>query len=299
MVLVTARQSCYRAEVDLGALGVWSVGIRKAADPAVLYAAAELEQLGYGTIWHPAGSGTRGFEIGAALLKATERITVATGITSIWATTPTEAAAGFAELERLAPGRFLLGLGVSHAPLVDRDGSRVYARPLARMVGYLEELSTVPRDRRIVAALGPKMLDLAARESIGTHPYLVTPAMTAHLRAALNSGPVIAVEQGVVLESDADRARAIAREHLSLYLGLPNYVNNWLRNGYDSADIAGGGSNRLVDDLVVWGDPAAITERIGAHYDAGATHVCVQVLDDKNPVPITAWRALAREIFTS
>lgn len=292
--------ACRCAEPDLGTLGVWSAGIRNVADPDVLRAAADLEQLGYGTIWYPAGSGARGFDIGAALLKATERITVATGITSIWATPAAVSADGFTELERLAPGRFLLGLGVSHAPLVDRAGSHVYARPLARMTGYLEELSTVPRNRRIVAALGPKMLDLAARESVGTHPYLVTPAMTARLRAALKHRPVIAVEQGAVLESDASRARAIAREYLSFYLGLPNYVNNWLRHGYDAADIAGGGSDRLVDDLIVWGDPATVAERISAHYDAGATHVCVQVLGgDNSAVPMTAWRALAGEIFGS
>jgi probable F420-dependent oxidoreductase len=279
--------------MELGRLGVWSIDIRRVADPAIPTAAAELEQLGYGTIWYSGGSGTRGFDIGQILLRATGQITIATGITSIWATSPDQSAAGFEQLEQAGPGRFLLGLGVSHAPMVDHQNPGRYRRPLQHMAHYLGELTAVPRDRRILAALGPKMLDLAGRESLGTHPYLVTPQMTAHIRAMVPPGVLVAVEQGVVLETDPARARALAREHLSGYLGLPNYVNNWLRSGYEPADVADGGSDRLVDDLIAWGDEAAIAERIQAHYAAGADHVCVQVLGGASPVPLPQWRAIA------
>src|SRR5580704_16131321 len=285
--------------MDLGRLGVWSIGIRQVADPAVPAAAAELERLGYGTIWFSGGSGTRGFNIARVLASATSRIAIATGITSIWATTAEQAAAGFEQLEREATGRFLLGLGVSHAPMVDHGAPGRYRQPLRAMAGYLGELTAVPRDRRVLAALGPKMLDLAQRESAGTHPYLITPPMTAAVRAQLAPGAVVApgalvaVEQGVVLERDPARARAVAREHLSGYLKLPNYVNNWLRFGYQPEDIEAGGSDRLVDDLVAWGDVTAVADRIRAHYAAGADHVCVQVLGGAEPVPLPEWRTIA------
>ena len=283
--------------MELGRLGVWSIGIRQVADPAVPAAAAELERLGYGTIWYSGGSGTRGFDIGRGLLQATGHITVATGITSIWATTPAQSAAGFGQMEHAGPGRFLLGLGVSHAPMVNHSDPGRYRRPLQNMARYLDELTAVPRDRRILAALGPKMLDLAQRESAGTHPYLVTPQITARIRQMLEPGYLVAVEQGVVLETDPARARAVAREHLSGYLGLPNYVNNWLRSGYEPADVSDGGSDRLVDDLVAWGDAAAVADRIQAHYAAGADHVCVQVLGGADPVPLPQWRAIASEVL--
>ena len=283
--------------MELGRLGVWSVGVRQVADPAVPAAAAELEQLGYGTIWYSGGSGTRGFDIGRALLQATSSVTVATGITSIWATTPAQSAAGFGQLEQAAPGRFLLGLGVSHAPMVNHRNPGRYSRPLQHMARYLGELTTVPRDRRILAALGPKMLDLAQRESTGAHPYLVTPPITARIREMLPPGCLVAVEQGVVLETDPERARAVAREHLSGYLGLPNYVNNWLRSGYEPADVGDGGSDWLVDDLIAWGDAATVADRIQAHYAAGADHVCVQVLGGADPVPLPQWRAIATEVL--
>lgn len=284
--------------MQLGRLGVWSIGIRQIGTAAAL-AAAELESAGYGTIWYSGGSGTRGFEIGRALLGATGSINVATGITSIWATTPDEANKGFGELDAEYPDRFLLGVGVSHGPMVDHGDPGRYQKPLENTARYLQALTAVPRDRRIVAALGPKMLDLAAAQSLGTHPYLVTPEITAGIRKHLGAGPVVAVEQGVVLESDPAVARAIARGHLEGYLGLPNYVNNWLRNGYTEQDVADGGSDRLVDDLVVWGDAATVATRIHAHYDAGADHVCVQVLGGDEPLPRSQWRAIAAEVLGS
>ena len=285
--------------MDLGTLGVWSIGIRQVADSAVRAAAAELEQLGYGTIWYSGGSGTRGFDIGRVLLQATDRIAIATGITSIWATTAAQSAVGFEQMEQAAPGRFLLGLGVSHAPMVNQGDPGRYRHPLQNMARYLDELTAVPRQRRIIAALGPKMLDLAQRESAGTHPYLVTPPMTARARGRVPPDFLVAVEQGVVLETDPARARAVAREHLSGYLKLPNYVNNWLRSGYEPQDVADGGSDRLVDDLVAWGDAAAVGDHIRAHYAAGADHVCVQVLGGDTPVPVPQWRAIAKEVLAA
>ena len=285
--------------MDLGTLGVWSIGIRQVADPAVRAAAAELEQLGYGTIWYSGGSGTRGFDIGRVLLEATDRIAVATGITSIWATTVAQSAAGFEQMEQVAPGRFLLGLGVSHAPMVNQGDPGRYRHPLQNMARYLDELAAVPRQRRIIAALGPKMLDLARQQSIGTHPYLVTPQITERVRGRVQPGFLVAVEQGVVLETNPARARSVAREHLSGYLKLPNYVNNWLRSGYQPQDVADGGSDRLVDDLIAWGDAAAVGDRIRAHYAAGADHVCVQVLGGDTPVPVAQWRAISKEVLAA
>jgi probable F420-dependent oxidoreductase len=143
------------------------------------------------------------------------------------------------------------------------------------------------------------MIELARAETIGTHPYLVTPPITAGIRELIGVGPAVAVEQAVVVERDPGRGRAIAREHLSRYLVLPNYVGNWLRHGYTEADVADGGSDRLVDALVAWGDPAAIGTRIREHYAAGADHVCVQVLGGGAPVPLEQWRAIAGEVLDS
>jgi probable F420-dependent oxidoreductase len=282
--------------MDLGRLGVWSSDIRKVDAPS-LAAAAELEELGYGTIWFPAGSGTRGFDIAAALLAATSRIRVATGITSIWATTAEETNAAYATLEREHPGRFLLGVGASHESMVNHGSPGRYQRPLASTAQYLDELTGVPVERRIVAALGPKMLGLARDQSLGSHLYLVTPKITADVRAALGAGRVVAVEQGVVLATDPDQARTVACDYLSLYLQLPNYVNNWLRAGYTPDDVAGAGSDRLVDDLIAWGTAEQVGERVREQSAAGADHVCLQVLGGGQPVPIEQWRAIAAALL--
>jgi probable F420-dependent oxidoreductase len=284
--------------MNLGRLGIWSAGLRATGDPQVADAAAELEELGYSTLWIPAGRAMRGFEVAQTLLGATRGITVATGITSIWETTTQQSDAGVAELDRLAPGRFLLGLGVSHAPLVDKSEPHRYQRPLAAMQEYLAGLRAVPPARRIIAALGPKMLQLAVAESLGTHPYLITPSMTAALREQAPHA-VIAPEHAVVLESDPDRARSIARDYLRMYLALPNYVNNWLRAGYESADVESGASDRLVDDLVAWGSLGAVAARIGEHYAAGADHVCLQVLGTGDRLPLAQWRELAAALVDS
>ena len=213
--------------------------------------------------------------------------------------TPQETALEHARLTGEHGARFLCGLGVSHQQLVDRvvdEGT--YARPLATMTAYLDGLDTAatplaPHDR-VIAALGPKMLELARTRTAGTHPYLVTPELTRAARVGVGPDRLVACEQGVVLESDPGTAREIARQHLSRYLDRPNYSNNWRRQGYTDDDLVDGGSDRLVDALVVWGDAEAIVARVQAHRDAGADHVCIQVLTrDPSTFPIEQWRALA------
>lgn len=268
--------------MDLGRTGIWSGELRFGERGAVREAAAELERLGYGTLWIPGGIGGAVFAESRDLLDATEHTVVATGILNLWMHEASETAAQFHSLTAEHGDRFLVGIGISHAPLIDAGEAGRYRRPLARTREYLDALDAadqpLPTDRRVLAALGPKMLELARTRTAGTHPYLVTPEHTAIAREALGDGPLVAPEQAVVLETDPDRARAIARTHLSMYLGLPNYSNNWKRIGFTDDDLADGGSDRLVDALVVWGDEEAIARRVAEHRAAGADHVCLQVL---------------------
>jgi probable F420-dependent oxidoreductase len=191
-----------------------------------------------------------------------------------------------------------MGIGVSHGPLVDETGVGTYAKPLARMGDYLDGLDAasepVPAGDRVLAALGPKMLELARTRAGGSHPYLVVPEHTATARAALGDGPLLAPEQAVVLSTDPDRARGLARAHLAVYLGLPNYVNSWFRQGFTEDDTLEGGSDALVDALVAWGDEDAIAARVQAHRDAGADHVCLQVLGED--LPMADWRRLGEAL---
>jgi probable F420-dependent oxidoreductase len=206
---------------------------------------------------------------------------------------------GFAALEADHPGRSLLGIGVSHPIFIDQTHPGQYKKPLQVTRRYLDDLDavspTVPRDRRVLAALGPKMLELARDRAGGAHPYLMTPEHTKVAREALGDGPLLAPEQHVVLETDAARARAIAREGLDTYLQLPNYVNNWRRLGFTEDDFADGGSDRVIDHVVAWGDEATIAARVQAHLDAGADHVCVQAYTEaeRTDFPRAEWRALA------
>ncbi len=214
---------------------------------------------------------------------------------------PGDVAAGHARLTGEHPGRFLLGLGVSHAPLVERS-HQVYRRPLAKMVEYLDQLDAasppVPKAERALAALAPRMLDLARDRTAGAHPYLVTPDHTVLAREVLGPGPLLAPEQKVVLDTDAERARSVGRQHLARYLELPNYTNNLLRIGFSADDIADGGSDRLVDGLVAWGDVDAVGARVRAHHDAGADHVCIQVLlAEAAALPLTEWRRLGEALI--
>ena len=283
--------------VNLGRIGVWSWQMREEAG---VEAAAELEQLGYGALWFP--NSPVAFERARALLEATQRVAVATGIVSIWAHPPAAAAAAHHALTAEHPGRFVLGLGVSHAHLVDADEPGRYRRPLTRMREYLDALDAaetpVPAVERVLAALGPRMLELSRDRTAGAHPYLVTVEHTREARALLGPDAVLAPEQAVVLETDPDRARALGRQHLSRYLLAPNYTNSWLRLGFTPGDLENGGSDRLVDGLVAWGDAGAIRDRVAQHHDAGADHVCVQVITaDPAALPREEWRTLAAALI--
>ncbi|HEY3669767.1 MAG TPA: LLM class F420-dependent oxidoreductase [Acidimicrobiia bacterium] len=284
--------------MDLSGIGIWSGELRHGDDGEKREAAAELEALGYTAAWLPDVGGDV-FGALRDLLDATTTLVAATGILNLWMHTAAHVGEGFAALEADHAGRTLLGIGVSHHLLIDNSHPGEYTKPLAKTRAYLDELDevspTVPPERRVLAALGPKMLGLARDRARGAHPYLVTPEHTAVARAELGDGPLLAPEQHVVLETDAGKARAVAREGLSLYLQLPNYVNNWRRLGFTEDDFADGGSDRLIDHVVVWGDEAAIAARVQAHLDAGADHVCVQAYTgaDRPGFPRAEWRALA------
>jgi len=280
----------------LGRIGIWSGAFR--ADAAeVPDAARELEDLGFGTLWLPGGAGGDVFGASSRLLTATGHVVVATGILNIWAHDPADVAASVRELGATFPDRFLLGLGVSHAPLVEHIGG-VYDHPFEAMVTYLDALDRAPTPvapaQRLLAALGPRMLDLAGDRTAGAHPYLVPVEHTRQARERLGTGPLLAPEVKVVLEEDPDRARAIARKHLAIYFGLPNYTNNLRRLGFDDDDLTNGGSDRFVDAVVAWGGGDRVSARVRDHLDAGADHVCVQLLDDEPGLPRAGWRELAK-----
>jgi probable F420-dependent oxidoreductase len=278
--------------MDLGRVGVWwSRSWVAPAEPS-LDVAAELEALGYGTLWSSGG-----FEPGLSsrfgrLLTSTSRVAVASGIVSIWPSAPSVIARATTELEAKYSGRFVLGLGASHTTIVDH-----YAHPYGRMVEYLDTLDgaapTVAADQRVLAALGPRMLALAGARAAGAHPYFVPVEHTARARQILGPGPLLAPEVTVVLERDPTTARALARGFTTGYLGLPNYVQNLRTLGYDDDDVAGGGSDRLVDAAVAWGGVDAIAARVQEHHDAGADHVCLQVVSDAEGFPMREYRELA------
>ncbi|WNF30957.1 LLM class F420-dependent oxidoreductase [Streptomyces sp. C11-1] len=280
-----------------GRVGIWSSALHgsRVDDPgrkAIAEAVAELEELGYGTVWI---GGSPSPDDAADLVAATRTLTVATGILSIWGHAAEDVAARIAAIDASARGRFVLGLGVSHGPLVPQ-----YAKPYSAMVAYLDALDAgappVEPGRRVLAALGPKMLKLAAGRALGAHPYLVTSEHTAEAREALGPQALLAPELSVVLDTDLDRARTTARNMLGMYLQLPNYTANLLRLGFSENDFEGGGSLRLLDALFAIGDADRVKARTQEYFDAGADHVALQVLtaDDDGPgLPRAAWRELA------
>jgi probable F420-dependent oxidoreductase len=282
---------------ELTGTGVWSPALRYGEDEPVRDAIALLESLGYTAAWIP--------DVGGDVLEAVERLlsfstelTVATGILNLWMNEPADVAARYASLVAEHGRRFLVGIGVSHGPFINSIEAGRYTKPLTRMAEFLDGLDAadppLPAEDRVLAALGPKMLELARTRSAGSHPYLVTPEHTAAARDALGPDALVAPEQAVVLDTDPEVARTAGRAHLAVYLGLPNYVNNWKRLGYTDDDVADGGSDRLVDALVAWGDEEAIRARVQAHRDAGADHVCIQVVGlEWNELPTEQWRRLA------
>ncbi len=261
--------------MEIGRIGVWDNATWAPLGNADPEALAELERLGYGTVWL-GGSPPADLSTVEPILAGSTTLRVATGIVNVWDGEPSVAAAANARVTAAYPGRFLLGIGAGHRAIV---GDR-YTRPYDKLVSYLDALDEagVPVEERVLAALGPKVMGLARDRTAGAHPYLTTPEHTAQAREILGDGKLLVPDQKVILETDADTARAIAREKIGFYFRLPNYTNNWLRLGFTEADLADGGSDRLIDALVVWGDVDAVHQRVREHLDAGADQVAVQVL---------------------
>ena len=290
------------ARDNLGTFGVWTGSGDWPTDPGeVSEAAAELEGLGFTAVWVGLSAGD--LALHERMLDATSRLVVASGIVNVWEDDPESVAASYHRVAEKHPGRFLLGIGAGHARYVEATTSQTYRKPLSKVASYLDALDRaeppVPAGERVVAALGPKALRLAAERSAGTHPYNVTPEHTADARATLGPGPLLATEQKVFLGTDPEVARSVARSTLAIYLDLPNYVNNLLRYGFSEDDFAGSGSDRLVDALVAWGDGAAVAARARAHLDAGADHVVLQVLSTETGLPRAAWRSTAAALAAS
>jgi probable F420-dependent oxidoreductase len=266
-------------------LGVWAATDGFSAADAAAFA-KRIEALGYGALWIPEAVGREVFSAAAWILANTSSLIVASGIANIYARDALCAAAAQKGLNEQSGDRFLLGLGVSHIPLVKDLRQHEYGKPVATMRAYLQAMAVAPYKsvppasppKTVLAALGPKMLELSAELADGAHPYNVTPEHTRQARSILGAGKLLCVEQGAILETNPAQARALARHFLSVYLGLPNYVNNWRRLGFTDTDFAGAGSDRLIDAVLVWGDEKAIRARIDEHWQAGADHVCVQAI---------------------
>jgi probable F420-dependent oxidoreductase len=279
--------------VDIGRVGVWApLWLWLRESERLPDAAAELDESGFGAIWVANGPTT--MEVASALLDATRRVAVATGIVNIWVHPAAPTAARYAQAAARHPDRLLLGLG--NGP---REPSQWRASPYAVMVAYLDELDALanPCDGRILAAVGPRMLALAAGRSSGAHPFMTTPEHTHLARSALGTGPPLAPELKVVLESDPGTARAVARQALGFYLSKRGYAGNLRWLGYTDDDLCGGGSDRLVDAVVAWGDLDAILRRVDEHHQAGADHVALQVLTPDTDHPDPQRRRLPREQY--
>lgn len=275
--------------VDLGRYGVWGHARALPAERA-----RELESLGFGALWQ-GGSPGADLQHVRDLLEATKTIAIATGIVNIWTANATTVAASYHQIEAAYPGRFLLGVGVGHP-----EANAEYRSPYQALVDYLDVLDGegIPVQRRVLAALGPKVLRLARDRSAGAHPYLVTPDHTRSARAILGPDRLLAPEQRVVLETDPNAARAVGRPTVvKPYLGLTNYTNNLRRLGYTDTDLSGEGSDRLIDDLVVYGNNASVAHRLGQHLDAGADHVAIQLLSSPEADQDAQYRTLADTLF--
>jgi probable F420-dependent oxidoreductase len=286
--------------VQLGGTGIWAHQLRYGDPGAIAEMAAELDELGYTALWIPDVGGD---VLGAAetLLRAAPRAVAATGVLNIWMHEPAEVAAHVGRWPGEWQARFLLGLGVSHAPLIDHANPGRYRRPYSKMFDYLDGLDAahppLADDARVLAALGPRMLELARDRAAGAHPYFVPPEHVAAARRVLNPTSLIAVELAVVLDPDASSARATARKYTSTYVNLPNYTNNLRRFGYEDDDFANGGSDHLIDGIVAWGDVDAIASRVQLMRDAGADHVCIQAIRADDDVPRADWRKLATALL--
>jgi probable F420-dependent oxidoreductase len=286
---------------QLGRIGLWTSALDTVPLAEAQRAVADVEAQGWGALWFGEAYGREAMTAAQLYLAATDRLVVATGIASIYARDAVATAGAARTLSALSGNRFLLGLGVSHAPLVERMRGHSYGKPVQAMGEYLAAMDTAPyavagdepAAPRVIAALGPKMLELSRDQAQGAHPYLVTPQHTAQARAILGTGPVLAVEQAVVLDEDLEEWERRAQWHLEIYTGLPNYRNSWLRQGFTEDDLVRGGSLALKQGMVMRG-VTQIAERVREHLDAGASHVCLQVLGpDTFTAPLADWRSLA------
>jgi probable F420-dependent oxidoreductase len=279
------------SRIELGKIGVWTsyrpFGIERAGEAATL-----IEQLGYGSWWIGASPHVPDVR---PVLEATSTLVAATGILNVWANEPAATAAAAAAVRADFPGRFMLGIGIGHP-----EATTDYRKPLAAMRAFLDGLDAAdtppPRQERCLAALGPKMLELASERAAGTHTYFVPVEHTRAARERLGPGKLVAAELACVVNSDPVRARAVARDYAQLYLTLRNYVQNLLHYGFTDDDVANGGSDRLIDALVPQGSAEEIAEIVHAHLDAGADHVCLQPLGEDG-IPHNAWTALAKALI--
>lgn len=282
---------CHALRVELGRFGIWTsyraLGEENAGDAAAL-----IESLGFGAVWL---GGSPQLPKLRPLLAATERIVAVTGILNVWHSEPDQVARDYAQLADEFPGRVLLGIGIGHP-----EATSEYTKPYSAMRTFLDGLDAasppVPREGRCLAALGPRMLDLSAERSLGTHPYFVGVAHTRSARERLGDGPLVAPELACVLDDDRDAARAAARKYAESYLRLSNYTRNLLNHGFTDEDVAGQGSDRLIDEVVPQGDAQTIAAAAQRHIDAGADHVCLQTVGVSG-VPRAQWSALAQALL--
>lgn len=290
---------------DLGPVGIWQGVLDGHPSGVVREVVAELDEAGWPTMWIPETVARDPFVSAAVMLEATTNMQVATGIASIWARDPMTTANATLTLNEAYNGRFVLGLGVSHHTLTEWVRKHDYSKPLTKMREYLERMDAsmfhgVQPEQppmRLLAALGPKMLELSATAADGAHPYFVPVEHTEIARTVIGPDAYLATEQMVVLETDPATAREIARKHMAVYLGLPNYANNLMRLGYTEEEITNA-DDRVVDAIVAWGTLDDVLARVKAHQDAGANHVCIQVLEaDRAAVPLDAWRAIGEAVL--
>jgi probable F420-dependent oxidoreductase len=282
-------------------VGVWTSVLDLLPVSRVLDLASELDHLGYGSLWFGEAYGGESLTTSTMLAGATRSIVIGTGIASMYARGPMATAAGARTVQALSAGRFVLGLGVSHQPLVERDRKMAYAPPVVAMREYLDGIEQAPYFGAnvelppiVLAALGPKMLRLSRERAAGAHPYLVTPEHTHRAREVLGDHSLLVVEQAVVLNQEREEALRRTHEHLDIYTGLANYRNSWLREGFSEEDLVRGGSDNLAQALVAIGDEEAVLQKVDDHLDAGADHVCLQVLGaNLAEAPLAEWRLLA------
>ena len=285
--------------MDLSRTGVWFFTDAMTSNQAADFA-KRIEQLGYSALWLPETVGRNPFAHASWLLANTSSLIVATGIANIYHREPGVTVAAQNTLAEQSDNRFLLGLGVSHKPMVEGVRGLQYGKPVTTMRTYLEQMAASPysaippstKPPTVIAALGPKMLELAKDKTDGAHPYFTSPRHTQEARGILGPDALLCVEQKVILDTNATTAREAARRAAGMYQGLPNYRNNWIRMGLTEDDINIPGSDRFIDETFAWGDVDAIKQRIQEHYDAGATHVCVQPVKSEGQFGEPDWNVL-------